>query len=86
MPVRISSEATEPPERSDLMCAAEKIARAVAAMPAWMDAQQAACYLGMDLTEFRKLSKSDPDFPQHRISERRIRYYREELDEWLLRR
>ncbi len=46
-----------------------------------MDAHQAARYLGMDLTEFRKLSKADPDFPQHRISERRVRYYREELDE-----
>ncbi len=68
------------------MRAAEKIATAVAAMPTWMDAHQAARYLGMDLTEFRKLAKSDPDFPQHKISERRIRYYREELDEWLLGR
>ena len=76
----------DPPERSELLLAAEKIARLVDATPRWMDARQAARYLGMDPTKFRKLAKSERDFPEHRISERRVRYYREELDEWLLRR
>jgi excisionase family DNA binding protein len=73
-------------EESEILAAAREIARAVHRYPTWMDAREAARYLGMHLTEFRKLTKSEKDFPEHRISERRVRYYREELDEWLLRR
>lgn len=54
-----------------------------AARVEWMDAEQAAEYVGARSKEvFEKI----PDVPRHRLSPRVIRYSRRELDDWLLSR
>lgn len=55
-------------------------------MKTWMTAKQAASYVGMSQDEFRKLAKTTPDIVEYRISERRVRYYRGDLDEWMFSR
>ena len=50
-----------------------------------MDAKEAAAFLKIAETEFRRLAASG-DIPRHRTSRGRYRYYAYELLDWLLER
>ncbi len=79
-------EAPTPSYRASVRRAAEEILGAVEGLRTWMDAGQAAAYIGMSPDEFRKLVRETPEIPEYRISERRVRYHRPDLDEWMLSR
>ena len=49
----------------------------------WLDAREAAEYLGLTYDQFRAYA---PSMPRHNIGERSYRYYQPELREWLLER
>lgn len=60
----------------------EEILGATEQLKTWMTAKQAADYLSMSENEFRKLVKEER-IHEYRISERRVRFLRDDLDNWM---
>ena len=47
----------------------------------WLNADEAAAFIGMERTEFKRLAACG-EIPRHAITERRFRYYAPELTDW----
>lgn len=63
----------------------EHMARSLENSREVMNTKEAAEFLRMDISEFRRLSAAG-QIPRHQISERRFLYVRSELLSWLLSR
>ena len=48
----------------------------------WLNADEAAEFVGMERTEFKRLAACG-EIPRHALTERRFRYYAPELTDWL---
>ena len=62
---------------------AEQLAESLHTSRELMNAQEAADFLRMPYSEFRRLA---PYLPRHPVTERRYVYHRRELLEWVLTR
>jgi hypothetical protein len=85
-----AQERPSPGKPTGLTAAIERLADAMAERRAWMDASQAAGFLGLSYDEFTRISSR---LPRHQLPEGRgqglrprYRYYAPELTEWMLRR
>lgn len=79
-----------PSKPTGLTAAIERLADAMAAGRAWMDARQAAEFLGLSYEEFSRIGSH---VPRHQLPSvrgegirPRYRYYAPELTDWLLNR
>ncbi len=82
MSVKQASGPQTTPSEKTLRRIVEDILGAAEEMKTWMTAKQAASYLSMSENEFRKFVREE-DIHEYRISERRVRFLRSDLDDWM---